>query len=112
MLGTADVRLDSAVQRARLCGALVTSSLVFRIIRGDFGGVTQVSIAPFYYPVTASTFNFACAIFGSVSTFVVISWYFIPSNKWLRQEQIVRALHTASGHPDTVEMPTILRGTM
>ena len=56
----------------------------------------------------ASTFNFVCTIFGSVSMFVVISWYFIPPNKWLRQEQIVRALHTASGHPDAVETPTIL----
>jgi hypothetical protein len=75
-------------------------------------GITQVSIAPFYYPVTASTFNFSCTIFGSVSVFAVLSWYFIPPNKWLRQEQIERALHTAEGHPDAVETPTIVQGTM
>ena len=83
-LGTNHVCLDCAVQRARLCGALVTSSLVFRIIRRGLAGVTQISIAPFYYPVKASTFNFTCKIFGSVSMFVVLSWYFIPPNKWLR----------------------------
>ena len=82
-LGTNHVCLDCAVQRARLCGALVTSSLVFRMRRG-LAGVTPISIAPFYYTVTASTFNFTCKIFGSVSMFVVLPWYFIPPNKWLR----------------------------
>ena len=48
------VRLDCPVQWVRLCGALVMSSLVFRIIREELGRVTQVSIAPFYYPVTGT----------------------------------------------------------
>ena len=60
-------------------------------------------ISPFYFPVTAPTFNFACVIFGSVTIFGILSWYFMPPNKWLRQEQIERAMRTAEGHPDTVE---------
>lgn len=79
---------------------------------GGLGVITQVTIAPFFYPVTASTFNFACTIFGSVSIFAVLSWYFIPAHKWLRQEQIERALHTAEGHPDPLETPTVLQGAM
>jgi hypothetical protein len=57
-------------------------------------------ISPFYFPVTASTFNFACVIFGSVTIFAILSWYSMSPDKWLRQEQIERALHTAEGHPD------------
>jgi len=76
------------------------------------GLVFAVTISPFFYPVTADTFNFACTIFGSVSIFAILSWYFIPPDKWLRQEQIERALRTAEGHPDIVEVepPTVLQG--
>ena len=111
-LGATDVCLDCAVQWARVCGAFLRSSFILCILTRGLGDITQVSITPFYYPVTASTFNFACTIFGSVSIFAVLFWYFISPNKWLRQEQIERALHTAEGHPDPVETPTILQGTM
>jgi len=67
------------------------------------GLVFAVMISPFYFPVTAETFNFACVILGSVTIFAILSWYFIPAEKWLRQEQIERALHSAEGHPDPVE---------
>ena len=36
-LGTTDVRLDGAVQRARVCGAFVTSSFIFCIITQGLG---------------------------------------------------------------------------
>ncbi|KAI0302969.1 gamma-aminobutyric acid transporter [Russula brevipes] len=67
------------------------------------GLVFAVMISPFYFPVTAETFNFACVILGLVTIFAILSWYFIPPEKWLRQEQIERALHSAEGHPDPVE---------
>jgi translation initiation factor 5B len=54
-------------------------------------------ISPFYFPVTAGTFNFACVIFGAVTTFAILTWYFTPADKWLRQEQIERAMRTAEG---------------
>lgn len=34
-------------------------------------------------------------IFGSVTIFGILSWYFIPEEKWLRREQILRALEVA-----------------
>ncbi|KAI0063074.1 amino acid transporter [Artomyces pyxidatus] len=66
------------------------------------GLVFSVMISPFFFPVDAQSFNFACVIFGSVTIFAILSWYFTPANKWLRQEQIEQALHSAEGHPDAV----------
>jgi translation initiation factor 5B len=56
-------------------------------------------ISPFYFPVTAATFNFACVIFGAVTVFAILTWYFTPADQWLRQEQIERAMHTADRSP-------------
>ncbi|KAI0959235.1 hypothetical protein AcW1_004115 [Taiwanofungus camphoratus] len=59
------------------------------------GIVFACQISPFYFPVNAQSFNFACVIFGSVTIFGILSWYFIPEEKWLRREQILRALEVA-----------------
>ncbi|EGO01474.1 hypothetical protein SERLA73DRAFT_158777 [Serpula lacrymans var. lacrymans S7.3] len=59
--------------------------------------VFAVDISPFYFPVTAESFNFAVVIFGAVSIFAVLSWYFMPEHKWLRKEQLMRALNAADG---------------
>ncbi|KAF8263194.1 amino acid permease-domain-containing protein [Lactarius quietus] len=67
------------------------------------GLVFAVMISPFYFPVTADTFNFAPVIFGAVTIFAVLTWYFTPANKWLRQEHIEQAMRSAEGHPDTVD---------
>lgn len=32
-------------------------------------------------------------IFGSVTIFGILSWYFVPEGKWLRREQVLQALH-------------------
>ncbi|KAI0269393.1 amino acid transporter [Gloeopeniophorella convolvens] len=64
--------------------------------------VFAVMISPFTFPVTAETFNFAPVIFGAVTIFALLTWYFTPADKWLRQEQIVQAMHTADGHPDPI----------
>ncbi|KAI0301930.1 gamma-aminobutyric acid transporter [Multifurca ochricompacta] len=66
------------------------------------GLVFCVMISPFFFPVTADTFNFAPVIFGSVTIFAILTWYFTPPHKWLRQEQIEQAMRTAEGHPDPV----------
>ena len=60
-------------------------------------------ISPFYFPVTADTFNFASVILGAVTIFAVFTWYFTPADKWLRQEQIENAMRTAEGHPDPLD---------
>ncbi|KAI0056628.1 amino acid transporter [Artomyces pyxidatus] len=54
-----------------------------------------VLISPFFFPVNAQNFNFACVIFGFVTTFGIVSWWFTPPEKWLRQEQIEQALRSA-----------------
>ncbi|KAI0062014.1 amino acid transporter [Artomyces pyxidatus] len=63
--------------------------------------VVAAMISPFYFPVNAQSFNFACVIFGTVTIFAVLSWWFTPPEKWLRQEQIELALHSAEARPDT-----------
>jgi translation initiation factor 5B len=65
------------------------------------GLIFAVMVSPFYFPVTADTFNFAPVILGAVTIFAVLTWYFTPASKWLRQEQIEQAMRTAEGHPDT-----------
>jgi len=64
------------------------------------GLIFSVMISPFYFPVDADTFNFACVIFGTVTIFGVMSWYFTPEEKWLRREQVLQALHAAD-QPET-----------
>ncbi|KAL5508585.1 hypothetical protein ACEPAH_6204 [Sanghuangporus vaninii] len=59
--------------------------------------VFAVMISPFYFPVDAETFNFACAIFGAATIFGVLSYIFTPEDKWLPREKIVQALHAADG---------------
>jgi len=55
--------------------------------------IVAVMLSPFFFPVTSETFNFACVIFGSITIFGIASWYFTPSEKWLRREQVLQALH-------------------
>jgi len=31
-------------------------------------------------------------IFGAISIFAFLSWYFTPEDKWLRKDQILKAL--------------------
>ncbi|OCH85527.1 hypothetical protein OBBRIDRAFT_858802 [Obba rivulosa] len=59
------------------------------------GLVFSTQISPFYFP--------ACTIFGSVTIFGIVSWYFYPEDKWLRREQVLQALHAADEplHPES-----------
>ncbi|PCH41639.1 amino acid transporter [Wolfiporia cocos MD-104 SS10] len=63
------------------------------------GLIFATQISPFYFPVNAETFNFACVIFGAVTIFGILSWYFIPEDRWLRREQVLRALQVADEAP-------------
>ncbi|CAL1710066.1 unnamed protein product [Somion occarium] len=62
------------------------------------GLVFACQISPFFFPVTAETFNFACVILGTVTIFGMISWYFVPDDKWLRKDQIARGLAAADAY--------------
>lgn len=34
----------------------------------------------------------AIVIFAGISVFALLTWYFTPEDKWLRREQILKAL--------------------
>lgn len=34
-------------------------------------------------------------IFGAVTIFAIISWYFTPEDKWLRREMLVQAMKSS-----------------
>jgi translation initiation factor 5B len=38
----------------------------------------------------------ASVIFGAVTIFAVLSWYFTPPEKWLRKEQVLQTMETAN----------------
>jgi len=61
--------------------------------------IFSVQVSPFFFPVTAETFNFAGVILGAVTIFAILSWWFIPEDKWLPKQQVIRALRTADEEP-------------
>ncbi|KJA21714.1 hypothetical protein HYPSUDRAFT_140306 [Hypholoma sublateritium FD-334 SS-4] len=61
--------------------------------------IVAVMLSPFFFPVSAATFNFACVIFGSITVFGVLTWYFTPAEKWLRREHILQAMLATEGEP-------------
>ncbi|TFK22197.1 hypothetical protein FA15DRAFT_596525 [Coprinopsis marcescibilis] len=60
------------------------------------GLIVAVMLSPFFFPVTAEYFNFACVIFAAATLFGILSWYFTPEDKWLRREQVIQAFETAN----------------
>lgn len=71
-------------------------------------------ISPLFFPVIVANFNFvrlslvilharlshfcqACVIFGAVTIFAILSWYFIPAEKWLHRGQGLQALQATDG---------------
>ncbi|EJD00811.1 amino acid transporter [Fomitiporia mediterranea MF3/22] len=64
--------------------------------------VFSVMISPFFFPVDAQTFNFACVIFGAATIFGILSYILTPEDKWLPREKILQALHTADGDSDQI----------
>ncbi|EDR05003.1 APC amino acid permease [Laccaria bicolor S238N-H82] len=63
------------------------------------GLIVAVMLSPFFFPVNAQNFNFACVIFGAVTVFGVASWYFTPEEKWLRPQLVAQALKTSEQPP-------------
>lgn len=61
-------------------------------------------ISPYYFPVTADTFNYAPVIFGAVTIMGFVSWLVIPEERWLTMNKIreIRAneayQRTKNGH--------------
>ncbi|PCH41638.1 amino acid transporter [Wolfiporia cocos MD-104 SS10] len=63
------------------------------------GLVAATQVSPFYFPVNAQTFNFAAVIFGAVTIFGILSWYFVPEERWLRRDQILLAFDITNEVP-------------
>jgi len=61
--------------------------------------VFAVEVSPFFFPVTAATFNFAGVILGAITIFAILSWWFIPADNWLPKEQVMRVLDIADEVP-------------
>ncbi|KAG9077335.1 hypothetical protein FS749_010788 [Ceratobasidium sp. UAMH 11750] len=60
------------------------------------GFMFAVFSSPYVFPVTAQSLNFGPVIFGGVTLFGLMSWWFIPQGKWLRKEQIEHTFEGAS----------------
>jgi len=58
-----------------------------------------VEISPFFFPVTAETFNFAVVILGVVTIFAILSWQFIPADQWLPMEQAMKVFKGVDEEP-------------
>ncbi|KIO16971.1 hypothetical protein M407DRAFT_33378 [Tulasnella calospora MUT 4182] len=53
--------------------------------------VLSVMVSPFFFPVTAVTFNFAGVILGAVTIFAIIMYLVTPEDKWLTPETVRQA---------------------
>ncbi|KAG8931582.1 hypothetical protein FRC00_000727, partial [Tulasnella sp. 408] len=69
--------------------------------------VFSVMISPFFFPVTAKSFNFACVILGAVTIFAIIMYFVTPEDKWLRPETVRQAL--AAGDLTPTESTSIAK---
>ncbi|GAA5925457.1 hypothetical protein JCM1841_004862 [Sporobolomyces salmonicolor] len=54
-----------------------------------------VLLSPLEFPVNAQNMNFACAIFGGVTIFGLISYWIVPEEKWLAARQVRQMLDAA-----------------
>ena len=50
--------------------------------------LAAVLFSPLYFPVSGETFNYSPVIFGSITIFALLSWWFIPEEKWLPNERL------------------------
>lgn len=47
-----------------------------------------VLISPYYFPVTADTFNWAPVLLGAVTIFGFISYWIVPEDRWLANRRL------------------------
>ena len=45
-------------------------------------------VSPYYFPVTADTFNFTPVVFGAVTIFAFVAWLVVPESRWLSGRKI------------------------
>jgi hypothetical protein len=57
---------------------------------------TAVLFSLIEFPVTNQTFNYACVIFGVITIFSVLCWWFMPEEDWLKTKHIVAVISANS----------------
>ncbi|THV00551.1 hypothetical protein K435DRAFT_818286 [Dendrothele bispora CBS 962.96] len=95
---TPDNFQDSYFRLGRFAKPFYLAAAVFNAL------IVSVDVSPFFFPVSAETFNFACVIFGAVTIFGILCWWFTPEEKWLRREIVLKALEeTENGRYEEAE---------
>jgi hypothetical protein len=55
-----------------------------------------VLFSPISFPVTNETFNYSCVIFGAITIFAFLCWWWMPEDEWLRTKRIVAVIDANS----------------
>ena len=55
-----------------------------------------VLFSPIYFPVTNQTFNYACVIFGAITIFAFMCWWWMPEDEWLKSKRIAAVIDANS----------------
>ncbi|WPH04183.1 putative amino acid permease [Acrodontium crateriforme] len=50
--------------------------------------LAAVLFSPLEFPVSSTNFNYSPVIFGAITLFGIISWYFTPEDKWLPSSRL------------------------
>ena len=45
--------------------------------------LAAVLFSPLTFPVTADSFNYSPVIFGAITIFGILTWWFYPEDRWL-----------------------------
>lgn len=56
------------------------------------GWVVAVLFSPYVFPVEAATLNYAPVIMAIVTIFALLSWWFVPAERWLPSQRIQETL--------------------
>lgn len=52
--------------------------------------LAAILFSPIEFPVTSGTFNYSCVIFGAITAFGILTWWFTPEEKWLPSARLGR----------------------
>ncbi|RMZ84346.1 hypothetical protein DV738_g567, partial [Chaetothyriales sp. CBS 135597] len=56
------------------------------------GWVVAVLYSPYTFPVSGENFNYAPVIMAGTTIFAILSWWFIPAERWLPSQRIQQTL--------------------
>ncbi|KAF8306255.1 amino acid transporter [Clavulina sp. PMI_390] len=77
-----------------------TSAVLFNAL------MVAVQVSPFSFPVTAQTFNYAGIILAGVTIIALLSWWFIPEDRWLKSAHIKAILENTEASAQSADTAT------